>query len=119
MKKFTSSIITLREDRVRALIKKEAYTKPEQVIAAIHEDLYSFKNTSEFKNLFPEKWIPTTFQIVREAFSDENQMINSALKMVRHKICEVYKDRIDFMYNPGGNDIFNEQNIKAIEPYFE
>ncbi len=119
MKKFTSSIITLRTDRVKALIKKESFTKPEQVLKAIREDLYSFKNTPEFKDQFPEKWIPTTFQVVSEPFSDENQMINSALKMVRHIIQDVYKDRIDFMYKPGGSDYINEHNIKVIEKFFE
>ena len=115
MRKFTSSVITLRHDRIKALIKRDGLKKPEQVIDAISKDLYAFKDTPEFKDQFPEKWIPTTFQIVDEAFSDDNQMINSALKMVRHTIQKTYQSLIDNMYLPGGNNMHNPHNIKVIE----
>jgi len=36
--------------------------------------------------------------LVEEAFSEENKMINSTLKMVRYKIVETYKNEIDEMY---------------------
>jgi len=34
--------------------------------------------------------------------------------MVRHKIQEVYQDRIDYMYSPGGSDIMNKFNIETV-----
>ena len=119
MKRFTSSIITLREDRVKALIKKELVKTPEELLNLIKQDLYAFKDTPEFKDQFLEKWIPTTFQVVGEEFSDENQMINSALKMVRHIIQKVYTDRIDFMYAPGGTQVVNELNLETVQHFFD
>jgi long-chain acyl-CoA synthetase len=114
MKKTTTAIITLHKEKVRAYAKKQGFTREEQILEAIKKDLYKFKEIPEFKGQFLEKWIPTTFQIAPEEFSDKNQMINSALKMVRHKIQETYQDRIDFMYSPGGSNIINEMNIQAV-----
>jgi long-chain acyl-CoA synthetase len=37
-------------------------------------------------------------------------MLNSTLKMVRGKIVEFYKTRIDYMYTPEGKPILNDQN---------
>ncbi len=64
---------------------------------------------------FPEKWIPTTFQIASEVFTEQNQMINSTMKMVRRKIQESYSQQIEFMYSPSGSDIVNPLNIDAIK----
>ena len=114
MKKYTTAIITLHREKVRAYAKKNGFTKEEEILEALKKDLYSFKDVPEFKGQFLEKWIPTSFQVVSEDFSDKNQMINSALKMVRHKIQEVYQDRIDFMYSAGGSNIINKMNIETV-----
>ena len=114
MKKNTSAIITLHKEKVKAYAKKHGITSEEEILKEIKKDMYSFKDLHEFKGQFPEKWIPTTFQVVSEEFSDKNQMINSTLKMVRHKIQEVYQDRIDFMYSPGGADIVNKMNVETV-----
>ena len=114
MKKNTSAILTLHKEKVRAYAKNHGYTKEEEILEAIKRDLYRFREVPEFKDQFPDKWIPTTFQVVSEDFSDQNQMINSALKMVRHRIQDVYKDRIEFMYGTGGANIFNKMNIETV-----
>jgi len=114
MNKNTSAIITLHKEKVKAFAKKNGFKKEEEILQALKKDMYSFKELHEFKGQFPEKWIPTSFQIVSEEFSDKNQMMNSTLKMVRHKIQEVYQDRIDFMYSPGGSNIVNNFNIEIV-----
>ncbi len=114
MKKSTTALVTLHKEKVRAFAKKNGFSKAEEILEAIRDDLYLFKQVPEFKGQFLEKWIPTSFQVVPEDFSDDNQMINSALKMVRHKILEVYQDRIDFMYEPGGSNIMNIKNIETV-----
>jgi len=78
----------------------------------------SFQETREYKNVYPEKWIPVTFQVVEESFSDSNKMINSTGKMVRHKIVDAYKDKIDFMYTSAGSKPDNENNRKVLREMF-
>ena len=118
MQKYTSAIITLNKEKVRSYIKLHGITDPSTLVEALSKDLYRFKVTPEFKGQFLEKWIPVTFQIAPEEFSDENLMINSALKMVRHKIQEVYHDKIDFMYTPEGSKPVNTMNLSAVKEFF-
>ena len=68
----------------------------------------------EFEGMFPERWLPSTFAILKEPFTEQNQMINSTMKMVRGKIEKFYADRIDFLYSAEGKQIFNEKNLEAI-----
>ena len=73
-----------------------------------------YKKGGEFEGMFPERWLPSTFAILSEPFTEQNQMINSTMKMVRGKIEKFYADRINFLYSSEGKQIFNEKNLEAI-----
>lgn len=115
MQKYTTAIITLNISKVQSYIKKHEIADPEVLLKAIKQDINRFKNTSEYKNQFPEKWIPITFQIAAEVFSEQNLLINSSMKMVRHKIQETYASQIEFMYSTSGSNIVNPLNVDAIK----
>lgn len=117
MQKFTTAIITLNEAKVKQFIRENNVADPEVLLKSIQRDLYAFRQTKEYKNQFPEKWIPSTFQIADELFSEQNHQVNSSMKMVRHQIQEVYKDRIDFMYSAGSANIVNPLNVEVIQKY--
>ena len=57
-------------------------------------------------------------RVAKEAFTEENKMINSTLKMVRHKITSHYKSEIETMYDAGGSKKVEEINIKFIKKVF-
>ena len=65
--------------------------------------------------MFPERWLPSTFAILPEPFTEQNQMINSTMKMVRGKIEKAYAQRIDFLYTAEGKQIFNQQNFDSLK----
>jgi len=116
-KKITSSLITLNKEKLEKHIKEKKLNKEEEIISEITKSLYKFKENKNYKGKFPEKWVPSTFRIIEEAFSEQNQMVNSTMKMVRHKITEYYKDEIEFMYSKDGNKPVNERNIKTISKF--
>jgi long-chain acyl-CoA synthetase len=66
------------------------------------------------RELFPGKWLPSSFSLLEEPFTEQNQFINSTMKMVRWRITSHYQDRIDAMYAPQGKDPFNDQNRRAV-----
>jgi len=45
-------------------------------------------------------------------------MINSTMKMVRYKIIEAYKDKLEYMYTTEGMKYNNKENIKVVEKTF-
>jgi long-chain acyl-CoA synthetase len=67
--------------------------------------------------MFPERWLPTAVAVLGEPFSEENKLINSTLKMVRGKIVEYYKERINFLFTPEAKDITNQQNMNIVSKY--
>jgi long-chain acyl-CoA synthetase len=99
MRKYTTAIVTLDSAKVTKYVEKHHIADGEVLLKAIIQDFYQFKNSSEYRNKIPERWIPSTFQIAPELFSAQNHMINTTMKMVRHKIQEVYPDKLNVMYN--------------------
>ncbi|MCF8335487.1 MAG: AMP-binding protein, partial [Bacteroidales bacterium] len=83
----------------------------------IQGEIDKFRKGGEFKDMFPERWIPTAIAVLGEPFTEENKMLNSTLKIVRRKIEKTYKDRIDFLYTPEGKNILNRQNKNIISRF--
>jgi len=117
MKKYTTALVTLDAPKVARYAEKHKIADGEVLLKAIKQDFYKFKETAEYRNQFPEKWIPSTFQIVSEPFTEQNHMINSTMKMVRHKIQEAYLDKIEVMYTPEGSNSVNEINLQTLNKY--
>ncbi|MEN8125032.1 MAG: AMP-binding protein [Bacteroidota bacterium] len=113
-KKYTTALITLDQANVKNWIKTNKITSNEDVVQQIKKELLLFNQQSEFKGKFPLKWIPSQFQIIEDNFSEDNKMINSTLKMVRHRITENYQNRIDFMYGDNALKKGFEENLKTI-----
>ncbi len=116
--KYTTALITLTKKDVEEMVKKEGIKTYEGLNKHLKNEVLLFSKQKEFKDKFPGKWIPTNFQIVTEEFSEDNQMINSTLKMVRHKITKTYQNRLDLMYGSGAQEKALEENTKVLESMF-
>ncbi len=112
--RYTTALITLEIGKLKAYKQKYKLTSEEQILNVIKDSFYKFANQKEFKNKFPEKWIPSDFRILEEAFTEQNHLINSTLKMVRHKITEVYQPLINQMYS-AETKIFCDENAKVVK----
>ena len=84
-------------------------------VKKLEEELAKYKKGGEFEGMFPERWLPTTFAVLAEPFTEQNQMINSTMKMVRGKIEKAYAARIDYMYTAEGKQTQNQQNLDALK----
>ncbi|MBN2669334.1 MAG: AMP-binding protein [Bacteroidales bacterium] len=118
-KKYTTALLTLNIDLTKEAIKKHHIKSASALRDFIKVEMLNFSNQKEFKGKFPEKWIPSLFQVIEEPFSEDNHMINSTLKMVRHKILENYQDRIDVMYSAQSQQQSLERNIEALNRMFK
>ena len=84
-------------------------------VKKLEEELAKYRKGGEFEGMFPERWLPTTFAVLAEPFTEQNQMINSTMKMVRGKIEKAYASRIDYMYTAEGKQTQNQQNLDALK----
>jgi long-chain acyl-CoA synthetase len=98
-------------EKVQDLSSAEAN---EFALQIVQNEVAMFKIGGEFENMFPERWLPATFAILEEPFTEQNGMVNSTLKIVRGKVEKHYKDTIEFLFTPEGKNIFNSQNIEVI-----
>lgn len=80
-------------------------------------EINQFKNGGRHEGMFPARWLPSTIAVIGEGFTEQNKLMNSTLKMVRGKITEFYKARLDFLYTPEAKDICNHQNMTIISRF--
>lgn len=96
---------------IAIIVADRSKLKSKELIDAIQEDLSRYKSGGEFAGLFPERWLPSTFILANEPFTEQNKMINSTMKMVRSKVEHTYSDRILYTYTAEGKNIYNKFNL--------
>jgi len=90
----------------------------EAALSLVQASIDEFRD-GKHADIFPGKWLPASFALLGEGFTEENQFLNSTMKMVRGKITEFYQARLDYMFTPEGKDIFNKQNKTIISRFKE
>jgi long-chain acyl-CoA synthetase len=118
-KKYTTALLTLNKALITKNISNGSWRSLDDLADDLKKEMLSFTKQPEFLDKFPVKWIPSNFQIVEEEFSEENHMINSTLKMVRHKITETYLDKLELMYGKDAQKKAKESNLTALQSMFE
>ena len=117
---YTIALIVPNKDNIkRALAAKNLDLSTEEgrkaAIELVKADMDMFKKGGEHEGMFPERWLPSTFAVLPEAFTEQNGMMNSTMKVVRGKVEKFYKDRIDHLYTPEGKIILNEKNLDSLK----
>jgi long-chain acyl-CoA synthetase len=115
--KYTTALLTLDKKILESWVKIGTVNSLEEIHQKIKQEMLLFSRQPEFKDKFPGKWIPANFQIIADEFSEDNKMINSTLKMVRHKITETYHERLDLMYAKKGQKLALEENLKVLSNF--
>ena len=117
---YTIALIVPNKDNIkRALAEKSLDLTSEEgckaAVELIKADIDKFKKGGEHEGMFPERWLPSTFAVLPEAFTEQNGMMNSTMKVVRGKVEKFYKDRIDFAYTPDGKSVLNQKNLDSLK----
>ncbi|MCP9611870.1 AMP-dependent synthetase/ligase [Coprobacter tertius] len=107
----------LRKKWVTHKVKQGTPEAASEAIRIIETQINRFKAGGPYSALFPGRWLPAAFAVLPEPFSEQNQMINSTMKMVRGKIEKSYRDRIDFLYTAEGKNPRNEANYRSLYNY--
>ncbi len=66
---------------------------------------------------FPARWLPSAVAVLGEGFTEQNRFLNSTLKMVRGRIADHYRNRIDHLFTPEARDIRNPQNRTIVSRF--
>ncbi len=94
-------------------LKKQTYD-PAEAARLIESEVARYLKGGEFESMFPHRWIPSGLAIIEEQFTEQNGMINSTMKIVKHKVYEAYDERIKQLYTPEGKKVTSQANIEAL-----
>ena len=83
----------------------------------IQSEVDAYKAGGKFAESFPERWLPATIVVLPEAFTEQNHLLNSTMKMVRGKINEYFAKELEFLYTPEAKNILNPKNIEALKKW--
>ena len=117
MKKHTTALVTLDENQCRQLFSRKNIQNAGDAVNALNEEFEAWKkNIKKTGKTIPPAWRPSAFEIITKPFSEEDQLINSTMKLVRHKVVEKYSGRIEAMYKD--LNTLNSRNIQAVKDIF-
>ena len=117
---YTIALIVPNKDNIkRALAEKNLDLATEEGRKAacdmVKADVDNFKKGGEHAGMFPERWLPSCFAVLPEAFTEQNGMMNSTMKVVRGKVEKFYKERIDILYTAEGKQLYEQHNLDAFK----
>ncbi len=117
---YTIGLVVPNHDAIRKVLDEKGIDiktseGKSEALKIIQQEINNFKKGGRFEGEFPERWLPAAIAVLEEPFTEQNKFINSTMKMVRGKITEHYRERIDFLYTPEAKNIINNINIRAFE----
>jgi len=86
-------------------------------IQILLNEIQAYRKGGQYEGVFPERWLPATFVVLPEAFSQENGLVNTTMKMVRGKIAEYFNKELEFLYSPLARNVINDVNVEAIKKW--
>lgn len=118
-KKYTTAVIVPNRESLLRWARSQNLNPDdpkgqESILLEIESVINQYKEGGSCDNLFPYRWLPSSVAIIDEPFTLDNALLNSTGKMVRAKIMDCYRERIDYLYTPEGKNIINPENIKSI-----
>ena len=115
-KKHTTALVTLEEGVCKALFKETGVTSADGALDVLMAEFDAYRDAEDGGKTIPPAWRPAVFEVIPKAFSEDDQLVNSTMKLVRHKVVDLYSRRIDAMY--ADLDVKNQRNIDAMKVLF-
>jgi len=118
---FTVALIVPDRDAALALLREKGLRGDSDgdldlLIRTLLDSLMRYRKDPSLTSLFMSEWTPKTFAILPEAFSEENGMVNSSMKMVRRNIVKAHGERIARLYGEE-EDPVNAANRAALRAW--
>jgi long-chain acyl-CoA synthetase len=117
---YTVALVVPNRDAILAWLSKKSLTShteegQDAVLRLLVGEVDAFRQGGQFGGMFPDRWLPAAIGVLGEGFTEQNRFLNSTMKMVRGRIAEFYKNRIDYLFTPEGKDVCNHQNRMIIK----
>ena len=115
---FTGAIVVPNRDALRRELTSRNVAEAQRAEVAaeiIGAEIGNYRAGGIYAGEFPERWLPAGLAIVDEAFTEQNGLVNSTMKIVRGKVETYFADRLDYLYEAGGRNLKNEKNLASLQ----
>ena len=115
---YTTILVCPNKEAIRAWAIQETVDLSSEngkttVLNFIDKELKKYRIGGIYEEMFPQRWLPSAVAILNEGFTEENNLMNSTMKIIRPKIVEKYAERINFLYTPEAKNICNKYNMEV------
>lgn len=116
---YTVALLVPNRDAIADWLSKKDITfhsvqDQDAVLKLLEGEIDAFRQDGQYGGMFPDRWLPSAIAVLGEGFTEQNHFLNSTMKMVRGRIAEFYKSRLDFLFTAEGKAICNHQNRTII-----
>lgn len=115
---YTVALIVPNKEQLKKMLPQgetlQTAAGKEKAVEIIQSQIARFKKGGDLADMFPDRWLPATFAVLPEPFTEQNGMVNSTMKIVRGKVEKVYADRLEQLYTPEGKNPQNKWNYESI-----
>ena len=119
---YTSALIVVNKEALKRYVHRKKPTldwdsreAKEIAINKLKRELNDYRKGGKYEGAFPERWLPAAVAIISEPFTEQNGFVNSTMKIMRGKVEAHYADRLKKLYEPGGKEMLNEDNLEALK----
>ena len=111
---YTTALLTLNREAL-----KRRTSDPAEAAGIIAGEIAQYLKGGSHDGLFPYRWIPSAFAILEEPFSEKNGLVNSTMKIVKHKVYERYTEEIAQLHTAEGKRPDSPSNLEVFARLLE
>ncbi len=115
---FTGAIVVPNAEALRRELEQRhtpAENRAAEAARILAAEINKYRAGGDHAGEFPERWLPAGLAIVDEAFTEQNGLVNSTMKVVRSKVEKHFRNRLDYLYTPEGKPVENAENLAALK----
>jgi long-chain acyl-CoA synthetase len=109
----------LRKEVLARGLKPNTEKGKKEALSILQEEINHYKSGGKHVGMFPERWLPSSFALLDEGFTEANQMMNSTMKMVRGKVETTYADKLKFLYSAEAKKVDHKLNMEIMNKLFD
>ena len=112
-------VVASKENINRALDERgvKGEERAREATLILQKELAKYRSGGCYADEFPDRWVPAVIAIADEAFTEQNGLVNSTMKVVRNKVEKRFAEAIAHAYTPEGKSVDNARNVEAMKKF--
>ena len=115
---YTIALVVGSKDALNRRLDEEQLSGDARYVRAaeiLGGEVAKYRTGGIYGDEFPDRWVPAVVALADEAFTEQNGLVNSTMKVVRNKVEKHFGEAIAYAYTPEGKSISNERNLAALK----